>query len=514
MHFIALGLILTGSSLFLGLNAFRGFNFFDMGGFLDASWQVFQGRRANIDFIYFSGPTHLYMNAFFFLLFGYGKAAILAHLLSVNAVVTTATFLLTYRRIPPALALLVTALSATCFYGPISHPWYDQSAHLWGILGLWLLVSLIPFPNKRRAFIAGLGCGLLSVVSFTAKYNIGAAYGGVFFLVLLCLPSRASSISGFLVGSFLGFVLFLILIQSPYAYFEQIRTSYGLQTVGARVEGLTRATGWLINRYWSSTLITFLPLLTRLKRIRDWGLWFVLFLGVTFVGIFSAQTGSMELEANIPLWGLHMAFAFISLFKAFDFSREGIWPKIFHGVPIFALVLGTVGLLLVSLQYGLELRVWAYANINPLGDYVLQTEPFRGWRSRRASGEIFDRMAAYLRTHLPKEETFANLTDMQLLYSVTERAPYPPGMPYLFHTIVSADRRWQFPYLEQMKSLLAKNPPDWILIHEGEAQLETDFFVHGIGQALGIDKELRTRYDRLAAWEPYVLYKKRSPKGA
>ena len=77
-------LILTGNAFFLRHNAFRGFNFFDMGSFLDASWRVFKGQTPYVDFIYTTGPLHIYMNAFFFTLFGFGKKAILAHLIAVR----------------------------------------------------------------------------------------------------------------------------------------------------------------------------------------------------------------------------------------------------------------------------------------------------------------------------------------------------------------------------------------------------------------------------------------------
>ena len=89
---IPLAALLVANAFFLHFNAFRGFNFFDMGSFLDASWRVYQGQIPYVDFIYISGPIHLYMNALFFFLFGFGKTAILIHLLTVSSIVIVITY--------------------------------------------------------------------------------------------------------------------------------------------------------------------------------------------------------------------------------------------------------------------------------------------------------------------------------------------------------------------------------------------------------------------------------------
>jgi len=122
-------LMLFVNATVLGRNAFRGFNFFDMGSFLDASWRVFCGQAPYADFIFITGPVHLWMNAFFFVLFGFGKTAVLAHLVAVHSIVILCTFFIAARFAPPWTAILAAALSTVCFYWPVSHPWYDQSAH-------------------------------------------------------------------------------------------------------------------------------------------------------------------------------------------------------------------------------------------------------------------------------------------------------------------------------------------------------------------------------------------------
>ena len=139
-QYLPLLVLLILNSFFLRFNAFRGFNFFDMGAFLDASWRVYIGQRPYLDFMYISGPVHLYLNAFFFTLFGFGKLAVLAHLVTVHSIVIVITYLIAKKYTPSSIALLSALLSTTCFYWPASHPWHDQSAHFWGLLAIAAIV--------------------------------------------------------------------------------------------------------------------------------------------------------------------------------------------------------------------------------------------------------------------------------------------------------------------------------------------------------------------------------------
>jgi len=77
-EFLTLAIILILNAFFLKFNAFRGLNFFDISAFTDASWRVYSGQKPYVDFMFVSGPVHLYLNAFFFFLFGIGKNAFLA----------------------------------------------------------------------------------------------------------------------------------------------------------------------------------------------------------------------------------------------------------------------------------------------------------------------------------------------------------------------------------------------------------------------------------------------------
>ena len=114
--FASLFIIIIGNALFLSWNAFRCFNFHDMGSFLDASWRVSNGQRPYLDFIYHAGPVHLYLNAFFFKIFSFGKTALLAHLITVQSIVISAVFLALWRNVSFPITVLVTLLTGPAFY--------------------------------------------------------------------------------------------------------------------------------------------------------------------------------------------------------------------------------------------------------------------------------------------------------------------------------------------------------------------------------------------------------------
>jgi len=175
-----LSLILIGNGLFLQFNAFRGFNFFDMGAFMDSSWRIFNGQLPYIDFHFLTGPVHLYLSLFFYALFGFSKLGVLMHLLTIHSIVIVLTFLMARRFTPRWTSCLVTLLTMTCFYWPVSHPWYDQSAHFFGIIGLSAIIFTYPFQNRRAAFWTGVLTGVMAILSFMTKANIGFAYGALF----------------------------------------------------------------------------------------------------------------------------------------------------------------------------------------------------------------------------------------------------------------------------------------------------------------------------------------------
>ena len=162
----ALGALLLADALFLNYNLFRNFDFFNMAPFEDGGWRILCGQKPYVDFILNLGPIHLYLTAFFMALFGAGKYAALAHILLVNSAVTAAVFLAVRRHCPLADAAAAAALAMASFYWSLSHPWYTQSAHLWGLLAMALLVGRLPFSSSKEAWVCAFACGSAAALSF------------------------------------------------------------------------------------------------------------------------------------------------------------------------------------------------------------------------------------------------------------------------------------------------------------------------------------------------------------
>jgi 4-amino-4-deoxy-L-arabinose transferase-like glycosyltransferase len=213
-------LLLIGNAVFLSFNSFRCFNFFDMCIVLDGGWRVLNGQRPYIDFLYFSGPLHLYVTALFFKLFGFGKPAILLHTITIHSLVIILNFIIARRYLRLGLSILVTLLTTACFTWPISFPWHDQLAYFWGILALAIFIR----PRWEEGRLAGPSffCGLLVTLSWLSKMNIGTAFAVMFAVTLLSAPARWRNLLSYGIGISLGVVLSLFLIHDPGIFFEQL----------------------------------------------------------------------------------------------------------------------------------------------------------------------------------------------------------------------------------------------------------------------------------------------------
>jgi len=487
--------VLMGNALFLRFNAFRCFNFFDMGGFLDASWRIFYGQQPYVDFIYTTGPVHLYMNAFFFWLFGgFGKTAILAHLIVVDSMVITAAFLMVRRRIPLFAVMLVILLTMTCFYWPISHPWYDQSAHLWGILAVAVLAGQFLSRESRSIFGISVFCGVMAVTSLMAKTNVGLAYGIMFLIVFLVSSERIQGVGGYLLGGLTGLIVFAILIGHPEKYFEQVIASYGLHKSG-RLAELLRPGNWLVNFYWLPAIMATVFILPVFKRYKEL---LALFLGTIFVAIFSTYTSNLIRPPNVPLWGVIMGLAFI-LFYAVQNNYSAGQRRLFHQGAIFVLSVFCLGLIGLFVHYGVALKVWTYLRPNPVGNYALRTKALEGWLCEREEGELFDEMADYIKQYVPSKDALLILGDMQILYAATKRESYR-GVPFIFQ---ADDLPVPGRQVQEVRENILRNPPDWILWNMGEPT-----FGKNLMHYLGLWETIRTDYSPSKQWRYHVLLKR------
>jgi len=530
---IVLVIVLIGNAFFLHFNAFRCFNFFDMGGFLDASWRIFCGQRPYVDFIYTSGPMHLYMNAFFFGLFGgFGKGAVLAHLIVVHSIVITTTFLMVRQRIPFFVVMLVTLLTMTCFYWPVSHPWYDQSAHLWGILAVAVLTVRLPLRESRSTFGVGLFCGIMAITAIMAKTNVGLAYGIIFLIVFLVSSQRIKAVAGYSVGALISLFLFALLIGQPEKYLEQVIVGYGFYK-SSRILELLNPLNWLVNFYWIPAAVAAVFLTSLDKTHRELC---ALFWGTMFVAIFSTYTSNLIRPANVPLWGTIMAMTFILLYKVPEKPLHDITAKLFIGLfrikdavevqyndlfspekrpnidflnifngekvnksAIYFLTIFSLGLIALFAYYGITLKVWTYMRPDPVGHYAIRTKALEGWLCDQEKGELLDMAADYIQKYIPTKDSLLILSDMQIIYAVTGRVSFP-GVPFLFQ---AGDLPVPGRQVQQVKENIFRQPPDWILWN-----MEEPTFGRKLMQYLGIWERIQADYFPFKRWQFHVLLKR------
>lgn len=487
--------ILAGNAFFLNYNAFRCFNLLDMGGFLDASWRVFRGQRPYMDFIYYSGPVHLYMNAFFFHLFGFGKAAILTHLITVHSIVITLVFLMLYRRLPLSLVFLITLLTVPSFYWNVSHPWHDQSTHLFGLTGVALLVRQI-FAKSAKIFWTAVWCAVLGMIAVIVKTNLGAAYFLLLGLVLLAFDQRRKAMTGYLLGMVAGAGIALLIIHYPAEYFQQSVVDNHV-LLQRRLSGLLNPVLWFVNYYWVMAGVVLIHALLHKEHTKAHKELLALFFGVSGLGVYAAMSGGVLISANNFLWGPHMALAALVLWhlrKPVPF--QPLFKKIYLAETAF-FVLFTLFLMFISVHDGLQLKVWTYVKWRPLGNYVLKSKPFDGWLAYQKQGEPLDNLVAYIRTHVPETDSLLNLTDMFIIYSLTGRDSFRGiTCTYIEGIIPNPGRQ-----VEQVRKNILSHLPEWVVLSVDAIPVELRY--------LGIQQEILTSYQPVVRTGPYFLLKKK-----
>lgn len=499
LHLLGIGTALFCNAIFLNFNVFRGFNFFDMGSFLDASWRVYKWQTPYVDFIYISGPVHLYMNAFFFFIFGFGKMAVLAHLLTVSSVIIVVTYFIARKGTNVFFASLIALLSGACFYWPISHPWYDQSAHLWGILAVALIVDQLPIQKSKHKTRYAILSGILTALSFLAKSNIGFAYG-IVFVVLFCNARDFRSLPVFIITAVLSTITILIWVAPIPLYFDQafLQNGVAVQNVSfqtRRITYLLTPINWFRGFYWTLGAVIIWSCGQFIKKLPQE---FILFFGVLFVALFSMLTGSMLHESNIPLLGLSCALGVrLNQKVKLLFRRNPNFSEVKYRRTILVFFVLVIAFLIQSTVYGFELRPWTYAG-NPIGDYAVKSTPFTGWMCQHEDGEDLDNMVNFIKENIPQNQSLLVLTDMQILYSLTGRDSYR-GVPFnFFEKAAPAPGR----QLEQVRWNILSHPPDWIITHRFQRSFVT-FLVH----YLKLRDFIIEHYEPVKKWNNYAILK-------
>jgi len=486
--------ILIANAIFLKFNAFRIFNLLDMGSYMDAGWRILCGQRPYVDFIFHEGPVHIYMHAFFFQLFGFGKAAILAHLIVVHSIVISLVFFTLYRRTPIWATLAATLLTVPSFFWPISHPWHDQSAFLWGTSALCLLLWQTPYRNSKHAFLTSMIVGMLVATSFLTKINIGFAFGLAFVFIVLSTGYPKAGIGGYVLGGILGLLIILFLARAPVGFIEQLLLQAKASKVHGRLSNLLVFQDWFLNYYWVALILVLLDVVANPKRKK---IFLVVFLGMTFVGLFALLTGGMRRTENIVFWGIQMMSAFLCMYdKSIVFKK--IWQKKFHQSLIGILYLLVIFLTVLSVLKGLELSVWyRAAGKDDANYYALKSEPLSGWRFHPWDGVPLDFFVKFIKENVPEEDSILNLADMYIIYALTQRDSYR-GLPVIIwkdHIPVPGKQT------EKVKKAFLSNPPDWIIIHPNSFQNEI--------VALDLVDVINTQYVPVYTMGNYHLFRKK-----
>jgi len=459
-------LILIGNAVFLKYNLTRSFNFLDMGAFLDAAWRVYTGQRIYQDFIYNSGPVHAYLNVLFFHLFGFGPTAIWAHLVSVHSLAIVLVFFLIWKRLPVYLTLLITAMTTASFYWGISFPWHDQTAHLWGIAGIFILYHEKYFSTRRTSFWAGFFIGLLAGLAFFTKSNLGAGYCLIFLVGLAMSDHARYTLAGFAGGALVSAFGGLLMTGSPGAYWRQrclLATAIGKD----RLPELLKIQNWFVNFYWLPLVLALLntgPLTRRFLRQ------LIFITCISLMGVLAANTGGMVMPANISLWGIQVAAVMIYLAEVRPFITSEHLLRIYFmsRIIMIGLILGLTGL---AVRNGLELRTWGYVKWEHIGTYALQTGPLKGWKCHPFQGRALDDLTRFINQRIPLDDDILNITDMYIIYAQTGRPSYK-GVPTAF-------MQGYFPapgrQTEEVRAHILANPPDWIIVDLGMLVQQEDY---------------------------------------
>lgn len=153
---------------------------FDFSIVIHGAQRIYHGQIPQCDFIVPTGPLVLYIQAFFYCIFGESLFAFLIHVACLNAFVTLLVFFLVRHKGSLEFAVCAALVASIWFYGIHPFPWFDATAYIM-VIFTWLLweKKLFPYqitPQIKPAIAVGIACGF----AFLGKMNIG----GVTFLLL------------------------------------------------------------------------------------------------------------------------------------------------------------------------------------------------------------------------------------------------------------------------------------------------------------------------------------------
>jgi len=156
----------------------RGLFAFDQSILFDAGHRMLRGQVPFRDFVLPFGPLAPALQAAFFSLLGVDWAAYLAAAAAANAAAAALAMLLLRALLPrrPLLWLFGGALTAVWFYPLSGTPWFDQTAFLFVLAAVVLLLPAVLHPSPGRNHLAAAAAaGVCLVLAALSKQNAGVA---------------------------------------------------------------------------------------------------------------------------------------------------------------------------------------------------------------------------------------------------------------------------------------------------------------------------------------------------
>jgi hypothetical protein len=213
----------------------------------DGGYRVLSGQIPYKDFFIPFGPVILWMQAFFFRVFGVTYRAYAIHSATLNALASISVFFIVRRVLSgQTLVALLAGLMTGCWFGsPFGTPWMEQTAFFFGLLALVPQVAGLTGvkTTRSRSILLALS-GVAAALAFLSKQNVGL----MVFPLLVFLPvaywSKRVVLDGMyvLLGVLITTCLFLawIKFQSDadafVLFFWKLPTSIGVSRLWSRGE--------------------------------------------------------------------------------------------------------------------------------------------------------------------------------------------------------------------------------------------------------------------------------------
>ena len=492
---------LFANALYLKMAYLTSFRPMDYGGSQDLAWRFLCGQKFYTDVFYNAGPIFPVTLAFFIKLFGFGKVAVLFHLLFTSSLYILFVYEIARKHLPLPITFLL-CLAAATFHWFYPFPNYIHDAYLWGLVAVWALAGRNPFTSSRNVYWSFFVCGLFVVLSCFTKHNIGVPYGLAVLAAAAFSGERTSSLSGFFLGGALASIMVIFfLIPDLHAFFYDNIFSY-LAQEQERWAAFLSFRGFFAGFYWIIALVCFAAVYPFLRELANSA---ALTAGVVFASYFSHHTNTAKPITHLPL-----LMAFVLLFKVKD---ENFRKSVRFRTALVLLVLLGLGQVIPSVYSSLQYQKALRAK----NTYSIQAAPLAGWRSEPDWGVAMDYFVDKINRFVPKNETLLMLDKMQIIYPLTGRESFK-GV--LFHFFTYAIQK-SISLRQQTYDAVVRNPPDWIVTgyqvtgsisnpdNPSEPFLVTlpyDVLVH----LLGLEDFISANYQLIDSMAGYAIFRKKT----